>query len=89
MKAEKITSDIIWKQLDIIGDKCGKVKEFGLDSLIADLSSDTMITQFMAPGFNMLFPPEDTTRLFLCKNNSQCIIFALMIRIHYASFSLL
>jgi len=51
-KAEKITSDIIWKQLDIIEDKCRKVKEFGFDSLIADLSCDTMITQFMAPGFN-------------------------------------
>ena len=51
-KAEKITSDIIWKQLDMIEEKCRKVKEFGFDSLIADLSCDTMITQFLAPGFN-------------------------------------
>lgn len=50
--AKQITSEIIDKQLDVIEDKCRKVKEFGFDSLIADLSCDTMITQFLAPGFN-------------------------------------
>lgn len=50
--AQKITTDIIEKQLDIIEEKCRKVKWFGFDSLIADLSCDTMITQFLAPGFN-------------------------------------
>ncbi len=50
--AQKITSDIIWKQLAIIEEKCRKTKAFGFDSLVADLSCDTMITQFLAPGFN-------------------------------------
>lgn len=51
-KAEKITTEIIAKQLDLIEEKCRKVKSFGFDSLIADLSCDTMIPQFLAPGFN-------------------------------------
>ena len=51
-QAKKITSDIIYKQLDIIEEKCKKVKEFGYDSLVADLSCDTLTTQFLAPGFN-------------------------------------
>jgi 2,4-dienoyl-CoA reductase-like NADH-dependent reductase (Old Yellow Enzyme family)/thioredoxin reductase len=50
--AQKITTEIIGKQLDAIEEKCRKVKAFGFDSLIADLSCDTMITQFLAPGFN-------------------------------------
>lgn len=50
--AQRITSDIIRAQLDVIEDKCRQVKQFGFDSLIADLSCDTMITQFLAPGFN-------------------------------------
>lgn len=50
--AQKITTEIIQKQLDVIEEKCRKVKTFGFDSLIADLSCDTMITQFLAPGFN-------------------------------------
>lgn len=50
--AQKITTEIIHKQLDVIEEKCRKVKWFGFDSLIADLSCDTMITQFLAPCFN-------------------------------------
>ena len=50
--AQKITTDIIEKQLDLIEEKCRKVRWFGFDSLIADLSCDTMIPQFLAPGFN-------------------------------------
>lgn len=51
-EAKRIREDIIFAQLDLIEKKCKKVKEFGFDSLIADLSCDTMITQFLAPGFN-------------------------------------
>lgn len=50
--AERITEEVIQAQLDVIEEKCRKVKWFGFDSLIADLSCDTMITQFLAPGFN-------------------------------------
>lgn len=50
--AQKITTEIIYAQLDLIEEKSRKVKQFGFDSLIADLSCDTMITQFLAPGFN-------------------------------------
>lgn len=50
--AQRITPEIIEKQLDVIEEKCRKVKWFGFDSLIADLSCDTMIPQFLAPGFN-------------------------------------
>ncbi len=50
--AKKITTEIIEAQLDVIEEKCRKVKWFGFDSLVADLSCDTMIPQFLAPGFN-------------------------------------
>ena len=50
--AQRITGEIISKQLDVIEEKCRKVKWFGFDSLVADLSCDTMIPQFLAPGFN-------------------------------------
>lgn len=51
-EAKKITKEVIMAQMDLIEEKCRKVKAFGFDSLIADLSCDTMITQFLAPAFN-------------------------------------
>jgi NADPH-dependent 2,4-dienoyl-CoA reductase/sulfur reductase-like enzyme len=50
--AKLITEEVIEAQLDVLVEKAKKVKEFGFDLLMLDISNDNVIAQFMAPRFN-------------------------------------
>jgi 2,4-dienoyl-CoA reductase-like NADH-dependent reductase (Old Yellow Enzyme family) len=50
--AKMITEDIIEKQIELLVEKAKKVKQFGFDMLILDISNDNIVAQFMAPRFN-------------------------------------
>ncbi|MDO5601392.1 MAG: FAD-dependent oxidoreductase [Oscillospiraceae bacterium] len=50
--AKLITEEVIEAQLQLAAEKAKKVKEFGFDLLILDISNDNVVGQFLAPRFN-------------------------------------
>ncbi len=50
--AEKITEEIIERQVALTAEKASKALDFGFDLLILDIACDNIAAQFMAPVFN-------------------------------------
>ena len=48
-----VTEEILYKLLDQAVEKARSAARFGFDALILDISNDSIVDAFMAPGFNL------------------------------------